>query len=109
MNVRVASFGKLKRLLSSYLALAVLGIGLFLGGGAMIEMVYHLQLNGAMGDELEFLGQTLNARSVGHWVASAALLLVSLGLFEWVRRRFRVKWEAVQLDIEQEIKRRETP
>jgi hypothetical protein len=32
---------------------------------------------------------------------------VSLGLFEWVRRSFSVKWGVVQTAIEQEIKRRE--
>jgi branched-chain amino acid transport system permease protein len=107
MNVRVAAFGKLKRLLGNYLALTVLALGMLIGAGAMIEMIYHLQLNAAMGDELKFLGQTLNVRSVSHWVISGAILLVSLGLFEWVRRAFRRKWSAIQVEIEQLIKQRE--
>jgi branched-chain amino acid transport system permease protein len=107
MNVRVAAFGKLGRLLGTYLAMAVLAMGMLIGAGAMIEMIYHLQLNAAMGDELVFLGQTLNVRSVSHWVISGVILLVSLGLFEWVRRAFRRKWEAIQVEIEQAIKQRE--
>jgi branched-chain amino acid transport system permease protein len=107
MNVRVAAFGKLKRLLGNYLALAVLALGMLIGAGAMIEMIYHLQLNAAMGDELKFLGQTLNVRSVSHWVISGVVMLVCLGLFEWVRRGFRVKWDAIQVEIEQLIKQRE--
>jgi branched-chain amino acid transport system permease protein len=107
MNVRVAAFGKLTRLLGTYLAMAILSLGMLIGAGAMIEMIYHLQLNAAMGDELKFLGQTLNVRSVSHWVISGVLLLVSLGLFEWVRRAFRRKWEAIQVEIEQAIKQRE--
>jgi branched-chain amino acid transport system permease protein len=107
MNVRVAAFGKLTRLLGTYLAMAILSLGMLIGAGAMIEMIYHLQLNAAMGDELKFLGQTLNVRSVSHWVISGVLLLVSLGLFEGVRRAFRRKWEAIQVEIEQAIKQRE--
>ena len=33
----------------------------------MIEMVYHLKLNAALGPELKFLGATLNAHGVNSW------------------------------------------
>jgi branched-chain amino acid transport system permease protein len=107
MNVRVAAFGFLKRLLPSYVLLTVLALALFASGGALVEMVYHLQLNAAMGDELTFMGIALNVASKGSWIGGTVAMLVSLGLFEWVRRSFSVKWGVVQTAIEQEIKRRE--
>jgi branched-chain amino acid transport system permease protein len=74
----------------------------------MIEMVYHLQLNTAMGDELSFLGATLHTKQVSSWFGSAFVMLTGLGLFELSRRQFVVQWAEIQTDIEKEIKRRET-
>ena len=46
MNLRIAKTGALKRLLPSYAGLAV-AMGLMLAGaGALVEMIYHLQLDG---------------------------------------------------------------
>ncbi|MGE0350453.1 branched-chain amino acid ABC transporter permease [Hydrogenophaga sp.] len=107
MNVRVAAYGMLRRVWTSYLALGLLALVVLVGAGAMIEMVYHLQLNAALGDELKFLGATLNARSTGSWFGSAFVMLTGLGLFELTRRQFLREWNQIQTDIEIEIKRRE--
>ncbi|MGE0099673.1 MAG: branched-chain amino acid ABC transporter permease [Hydrogenophaga sp.] len=107
MNVRVAAFGMLRRVWTSYLALGLLALVVLVGAGAMIEMVYHLQLNAALGDELQFLGATLNARSANSWFGSLFVMLTGLGLFELARRQFLREWHDIQVDIEQEIKRRE--
>jgi branched-chain amino acid transport system permease protein len=107
MNVRVAAFGFLKRLLPTYAVLAILAAALFVSGGALVEMVYHIKLNAAMGDELTFLGMGLNVGSMGSWVGAGAAFVVSIGLFEWVRRRFKGTWNTIQTAIEKEIKRRE--
>ena len=108
MNLRVASFGKLKQIWVSYLGLFVTGLVALLGAGAMIEMVYHLQLNSALGDTLKFLGMTLNAKGVDSWVGSIFVMLTGLGLFEVARRHFLIEWGEIQVEIEKEIKRRET-
>ena len=57
MNLRVASFGKLRPLLGWYLALAAAAALVFAGAGAMIEMVYHLQINQALGPTAEVPGR----------------------------------------------------
>jgi branched-chain amino acid transport system permease protein len=41
------------------------------GAAAMIEMVYHLQLNAALGPQLRFIGMTLNSDSVDSWFGAA--------------------------------------
>jgi branched-chain amino acid transport system permease protein len=55
MNLRVAAFGRLKEVWVSYLALAFTALIALLGAGAMIEMVYHLKLNPALGPQVRFL------------------------------------------------------
>jgi branched-chain amino acid transport system permease protein len=78
-----------------------------LGAAAMIEMVYHLQLNAALGPELRFLGVTLNAKGVNSWFGAAFVMFTGLGLFELSRRHFKRQWGEIQEFIEKEIKRRE--
>ena len=107
MNLRVASFGKLKQIWVSYLGLFVTAVIALIGAGAMIEMVYHLQLNSTLGDTLKFMGVTLNAKGVDSWFGSTFVMLTGLGLFEISRRQFLMEWSEIQIDIEKEIKRRE--
>ncbi len=101
MNVRVAAHGLLNRLWSSYLVLGLLGLLMLAGFGALVEMMYHLQLNAGTGTALNYLGLPLDAGSAASWIASTAVALVALGLFEWVRRRFLKVWNEVQVIIEQ--------
>jgi branched-chain amino acid transport system permease protein len=109
MNLRVASFGRLKELTASYLALGVTALIVLLGVAGMIEMVYHLKLNAALGPELKYLGFTLDARSAGSWIACAAVAATGLSMFEVVRRHFARRWGEIQEFIEKEMKRREAP
>lgn len=107
MNVRVAAYGKLKSLWVSYLALAGTALGVILGLAAIVEMIYHIQLNAALGPVVRFLGASLDTRSLDTWFGAGFLLLASLGLFEVTRRAFKLQWGTIQEDIEREIKRRE--
>ena len=107
MNLRVASFGRLRELWVSYLALGVTALVTLLGAAAMIEMVYHLKLNAALGPTLQFMGMTLDATGLNSWFGSAFVMLTGLGLFELARRVFVRQWGEIQEDIEKEIKRRE--
>ena len=107
MNLRVAAFGKLKHIWVSYLGLFVTAFVALIGAGAMIEMVYHLQLNSALGNNLKFMGIVLNAKGVDSWFGSAFVMLTGLGLFEAIRRHFLIEWGDIQIEIEKEIKRRE--
>jgi branched-chain amino acid transport system permease protein len=107
MNLRVAAFGKLRPLLGSYLALAGTAFVVLAGSGAMIEMVYHLQLNQALGPELKFMGASLNAKDLDSWFGAAFVLAVGVAMFELTRRQFVREWGEIQEWIEKEVKRRE--
>src|SRR3990167_3932662 len=108
MNLRVASFGKLREVWVAYLALGVTALVVLLGGGAMVEMIYHLQLDAAMGDSVKYLGMELHSKTAGSWFGAAFVTLTGLVIFELTRRQFMAQWAAIQTDIEKEIKRRET-
>ncbi|MDA8445377.1 branched-chain amino acid ABC transporter permease [Paracidovorax valerianellae] len=105
MNLRVAKYGRLRTLWVSYLALGGTALVAVLGAACMVEMTYHLQLNAALGPELNFLGATLNARALSSWFGAGFVLLVGLGLFETVRRQFLRQWGTIQEGIELDIKR----
>jgi branched-chain amino acid transport system permease protein len=107
LNLRVAKFGKLGRLLRWYAALAATGLIAFCGIAAMIEMVYHLQLDESLGPLLRFMGLELNAKSVASWVGALAVGGIGFALFELTRRRFAGHWGDVQGEIEAAIRARE--
>ena len=107
MNLRVWKFGKLGRVVGWYALLAVTGALMFFGIAAMIEMVYHIQLNEALGPVMRFLGMGLNVTSTASWAGAAVAALAGIGLFEFTRRRFAVQWGEVQGEIEALIRARE--
>jgi branched-chain amino acid transport system permease protein len=108
MNLRVASFGRLKELWVSYLALFGTALVAFLGGAAIIEMLYHMQLNAGAGSQLEFFGATLDVNGFNSWFGALFVLVTGLGMFESTRRQFIVQWGEIQEYIEREMKRRES-
>ncbi|WP_296447475.1 branched-chain amino acid ABC transporter permease [Rhodoferax sp. UBA5149] len=107
MNLRVAAFGHLRKLLVRYLSLALTALVVLIGVAAMIEMTYHMQLNAALGPELSFMGGTLDTKSLNSWLGAIVVSLTGLGLFEVCRRKFASEWGQIQESIEKEIKRRD--
>ena len=107
MNLRVAKYGKLRSLWPTYLALTATVLTSVLGAAAIVEMIYHMQLNSALGPVVNFLGAKLDTSSVNTWFGSAFVMLTGLGLFEVTRRQYRREWDVIQEDIERQIKRQE--
>jgi branched-chain amino acid transport system permease protein len=108
MNVRVALFGKIKRFYLLYVGLFIGAAIMLAGAAAIVEMIYHMQLNAALGPVVPLAGLQLDTSSTTSWVVAVALLAVGLAVFEVVRRRFAKTWGQAQEEIEAEIKRRET-
>ena len=107
MNLRVAKYGRLRPLLPVYLALGGTALVALLGAATMIEMTYHLQLNAALGPEMEFLGASVNAAKLSSWFGAGFVFATGVALFELCRRQFLQQWGLVQEAIEVEIKRGE--
>ena len=106
VNVRMAHFGKLRRLWGLYGGLLVTGVVMMLGVAALIEMIYHRQLNAGAGPVVQYLGVPLDTGAVTPWLGAAALAVVGWALMEGVRRRFARAWSTAQEEIESEIQAR---
>ena len=107
MNLRVARFGKWRRLAQPYLAIAASALVMIVGGAAIVEMIYHLQLNAALGSQVSFMGVQLDTSSASTWTVAVAIFVVGLGLLEVARRWCLRRWERIQEEIEEAIKRGE--
>ncbi len=102
LNLRVARQGKLRVLLPVYGLLSASSVVCGLGFSALVEMVYHRQLDAAMGPVLVFLGMGLDTSSAVHWTGLLLYLALGVLVFEWSRRRFALQWDAVHQSIENE-------
>ena len=98
-NVRVAKAGALGRLWPTYAGMAVACALMFAGAGALVEMIYHLQLNASVGPELPFAGLVLNTLDRSTWLMAGALLALGLLGFEWLRQRFQPVWTQIQVEL----------
>jgi branched-chain amino acid transport system permease protein len=107
MNLRVAKFGKFRGLLGWYLALALTGALMFFGAAALIELIYHVQLSTELGDSVHFLGFELKVASLSSWLSAAVVAALGFVLFEFVRRRFALRWGDIQGEIEVAIRAKE--
>lgn len=106
VNVRMARFGKLRRLWGLYGGLVVTGAVMMLGVAALIEMVYHRQLNSGAGAVVRYLGLALDTQALLPWLAAAALAVVGWALFNGARRRFARAWSTAQDEIEAAVQAR---
>ena len=97
MNLRLAAFGRLKQIWVAYVGLGVTALMGLAGTAAMIEMIYHLQLNAATGPEVVFAGIALNVTSFNCWFGSAFVMLTGFGLFELARRQYVHDWDDTQV------------
>ena len=103
MNVRVAAHRKLHRLWRGYVALGISALLMLAGFGAIIEMVYRLQLDANGESTLRFFGVMLDARGAASWVGAVAVAAIGFAAFEYFRRRFAHAWGAVQAEIEADL------
>ena len=100
MNVRVAAHGHLRRILPLGLSLLVAcAIGL-LGLIILIELLYHLTLESAMGTEMRLFGQVVDTAAASGWLIGLVLWLVGLAGFLLFRSRFLAVWGDVNAEIE---------
>ncbi|KQM75487.1 branched-chain amino acid ABC transporter permease [Xylophilus sp. Leaf220] len=102
LNLRMARYGRLRPLLPHYAALLAAIVVAVAGGAAMVEMLYHLQLNAAVGPQLAYMGLTLQADRPTTWLGAGALFVAGAALFEWARRRFVRAWDVAQESVEKQ-------
>ena len=99
-NLRVVRSRRCGPLIGLYGGLLLTSLLALAGAAAMVEMVYHRQLDAALGSQLQFLGWALDTASALSWWTAAALMATGVGLFEPLRRLFAQRWDVIQLAIQ---------
>jgi len=104
-NVRVAKAGALRQLLPIYAGMALTCLLMLAGAGALVEMIYHQQLNSSIGAQLPFAGMVLDTQDSATWFVCLAMAALGFVGFEWLRQRFVPLWAQVQTDISHQLQR----
>jgi branched-chain amino acid transport system permease protein len=107
MNLRVMKFRKFGRLRDPYFGVLVSALALAFGAVMLIELVYHLTLNVGQGPKVRLFGFLFDTTRTASWVFAGSVFLAAGAAFEYYRRRFKSKWDEVQVEIEDWI--RENP
>ena len=100
LNLRVAKFGKFRRLLDPYVGVIGSGLLLALGVVLVVEMSYHLSLGLAQGSVIRVFGLPFDTASASGWVPALGILLAGGAAFEWYRREFKTRWGEIAGEIE---------
>lgn len=106
-NAHMVRAGKLRRLAGLYAGLLATALVMFVGFSALIELIYHVQLNSGQGPTVTYLGTQLDTGSAAVWIGAAAVALVGGLAFDRVRRRFVGAWGQAQEEIAARFERRE--
>ena len=103
-NLRVVRGGRCAPLIGLYGGLLLTSLLALAGAAALVEMVYHRQLDAALGSQFQFLGWALDTASAWSWWSAAALMITGAGLFEPLRRLFVQRWDVIQRAIQHDAR-----
>jgi branched-chain amino acid transport system permease protein len=105
MNLRVAKFGKFKRIRADLLAVIATGAIGFFGIVMMIEMLYKLTLDSITSTEMSLMGFTVNTAAPAGWFVAATILAMGAFGFHYAKKAFQHSWGEVSTEIEEQIRR----
>ena len=100
INWRVMQKGRWWPLLPHYLFLALGSAIALLGFSALVEMIYHIQLDAALGPDLSFMGSILVVDQPATWAGAVLILLTGLALLVLGKRAFSKRWNLIQEQIQ---------
>jgi branched-chain amino acid transport system permease protein len=101
LNLRVAKFGRLRKLLPSYALVGAAALPLFAGLIALVEMTYHHQLDSAGGTTMNLFGVLpVDTGTAMAWIGALGAVVLGAVAIKFAVRRFRVVWDDVQSDIQ---------
>lgn len=96
VQLRRAPHGPWRQVLPVLPALALAGVLACFGAAALVEMLYHLQLDAALGPQLDFLGLRLDVRDPAAWAGAACACAAGLLLLHRLRPVLRSRWAPVE-------------
>jgi branched-chain amino acid transport system permease protein len=105
LNLRVAKFGKFRRIWPHLCATCATALVALLGTVMVIEMLYHLTLESVNGTETKLFGFTIDTAAPPGWIVAAILLAVGGVSFWQAKKKFSHAWGDVNTEIEDLIRR----
>jgi len=100
VNIKVMKLGRWWPLFPVYLFLALGSAIALLGFSTLVEMIYHIQLDSALGPEMPFMGTVLNVDQAATWVGSVLIFLIGIALLALGKRFFVKRWNLIQEQIQ---------
>jgi branched-chain amino acid transport system permease protein len=92
-NLRMARAGLLGGLAPVYGVLASAGLVALASFVALVEMVYHLELEAVNDPVLKLFGLGLNVKTAPPWIVAALVLAAGAAWYRHAWRRFRTRWD----------------
>jgi branched-chain amino acid transport system permease protein len=105
LNLRVAKYGKFKRIWPSLAAVCAAGLVMFFGAVLFIEMLYHRALESANGTEITLFGFVIDTAAPYGWLVAAVLFAVGAVAFWMTKKAFQQVWGEVNAEIEDLMRR----
>jgi branched-chain amino acid transport system permease protein len=102
--LRVAKYGRFRRIWSDLWAVCALGVVMLLGIVMTIEMLYHLRLDSLQGTEMRLFGFLVDTASPSAWVVAATLIVVGGYGFRHAQAAYGQVWGEVSMEIERLIR-----
>jgi branched-chain amino acid transport system permease protein len=105
MNLRVAKYGKFKRVWPHLWAVCAMAVVMALGVVMVVEMLYHLTLESMNGTEMKLFGFMVDTAAPSGWFLAAVLLAIGGYGFWQAKKAFQHVWGEVNTEIEDLIRR----
>lgn len=100
INVRIFRSGRVMRLLPLYVGIVVTAIATVTALSILIEMIYHAQLNAAMGPDVHVGGFAIDTTKRVSWIVAAGSLAIVGTAFAYVGSLFSERWGQIQEELE---------
>lgn len=105
LNLRVAKFGRFKRVFPSMAAVSAASLVMFLGVVIFIEMLYHYTLESlSHGTVRQLFGFEVDTAAPTGWIVAAVIFLAGFFLFRITKKSFQQVWGNVNTEIEDLIR-----
>ena len=105
LNLRVAKFGKFRRIWRQMLAVCIAALVGLVGAVMVTEMLYHYTLESVNGTQMKLFGTMVDTAAPLPWLIALALVVIgSIGFWK-TKQAFTQVWGEVNGEIEEQIRR----
>jgi branched-chain amino acid transport system permease protein len=105
LNLRVAKYGKYKRIWPALWKCCAMAAVLLVGAVMVVEMLYQLTLESVNGTTMMLFGFVVDAAAPAGWIIAVLLLIVGGLGFRQTKKLFQRAWAEVNTEIEDVIRR----